>query len=99
MRSSFGIVAISANIGAALLIAVIITPVISRTVAAQSSASDWEKAAGGRQAFDVASIRQNKSGEPAYRATSNFPLGLGESYAPNGGLFSASNFSVPAYIG
>jgi bla regulator protein blaR1 len=53
----------------------------------------------GRIAFEVASIKQNKSGEPAYRATSNFPLGLGESYAPNGGLFTATNHSVSSYIG
>lgn len=50
-------------------------------------------------AFDVASVKQNKSGEPAYRATSNFPLGLGDSYAPNGGLFSATNYAVSSYIG
>lgn len=54
---------------------------------------------GGKPAFEVASVKQNKSGEPAYRATSNFPLGLGDSYPPVGGLFSASNQFVAAYIG
>lgn len=50
-------------------------------------------------AFDVASVKQNKSGLPGYRATSNFPLGGGDSYQPNGGLFTATNYSLPSYIG
>ncbi|HEY6466215.1 MAG TPA: TIGR03435 family protein [Candidatus Acidoferrales bacterium] len=50
-------------------------------------------------AFDVTSVKQNKSGEPAYRNSSNFPLGGGESYPPNGGLFTATNFPVSSYIG
>jgi uncharacterized protein (TIGR03435 family) len=65
----------------------------------QTAGADWEKAAGGKLAFDVASVKQNTSGAPAYRASSNFPLGLGDSYPPNGGLFSATNFSVSVYIG
>jgi uncharacterized protein (TIGR03435 family) len=48
--------------------------------------------------FDVASIKQNTSDLPAYRATSNFPLGLGESYPPNGSLLSATNYPVATYI-
>lgn len=52
-----------------------------------------------KMAFDVASVKQNKSGEPAYRNSSNFPLGGGESYPPNGGLFTATNFPVSSYIG
>jgi uncharacterized protein (TIGR03435 family) len=52
---------------------------------------------GGRIAFDVASVKQNNSGE--LRATSNFPLGGGESYQPDGGLFTATNYSISSYIG
>ncbi|HXA56247.1 MAG TPA: TIGR03435 family protein [Candidatus Acidoferrum sp.] len=48
--------------------------------------------------FDVASIKRNTSGAPAYRASSNFPLGMGDSYSPNGGLFTATNFGVSAFI-
>jgi uncharacterized protein (TIGR03435 family) len=49
-------------------------------------------------AFDVASVKQNKSGAPAYRAPSNFPLGGGDSYQPNGGLFTATDYPVSYYI-
>jgi uncharacterized protein (TIGR03435 family) len=48
-------------------------------------------------AFDVASVRQNTSG-PGYGMNSNFPLGPGDVYAPNGGQFRATNFSLLAYI-
>lgn len=33
-------------------------------VSAQSATADWEKAAGGEMSFDVASVKQNKSGLP-----------------------------------
>jgi uncharacterized protein (TIGR03435 family) len=58
-----------------------------------------QKAAGGKMSFDVASVKRNTSGAPAYRVSSNFPLGMGDSYPPNGGLFSATNFSLSTYIG
>ncbi len=45
----------------------------------------WQIAAGGKRAFDVASVKQNKSGT---RPSSNFPLNAGASYPPSGGLFS-----------
>lgn len=48
-----------------------------------------------RLAFDVASIRQNKSDTPA---RSNFPLNVGDMYTPNGGRFSAVNFPLVTYI-
>jgi uncharacterized protein (TIGR03435 family) len=47
------------------------------------------------QAFDVASVKPNKSNNPP---RSNFPLGPGEVYVPNGGLFSATNFPLATYI-
>jgi uncharacterized protein (TIGR03435 family) len=45
--------------------------------------------------FEVASVRQNKSDAPAY---SNFHLGAGDFYTPNGGLFSATNWPLVTYI-
>ncbi len=63
----------------------------------QSLASDWQTAAGGKMVFDVASVNQNTTG-PAYGMNSNFPLGPGDVYAPNGGQFRATNFSLLAYI-
>jgi uncharacterized protein (TIGR03435 family) len=45
--------------------------------------------------FDAASVKLNKSdGAP----NSNFPLGPGAVYTPNGGLFSATGFPLITYI-
>lgn len=46
--------------------------------------------------FDVASVKQNKSGDPNPR--SNVPLGPGNVFTPIGGHFSASNFPAATYI-
>jgi uncharacterized protein (TIGR03435 family) len=62
---------------------------------AQSANSDWEKAAGGKMSFDVVSIRLNTSGNSA---RPNFPLDNSDVYSPNGGLLSATDFPVRAYI-
>jgi len=61
---------------------------------------DWQKAAGGAQAFDVASVKQNKSGMPPSgdMPHSNVPLGPGAVYPPNGGLFTATNMPLFGYI-
>jgi uncharacterized protein (TIGR03435 family) len=56
----------------------------------------WQSDAGGKMAFDVTSVRPNKSND---QANSNFPLGPGDGYAPNGGLFTATNQPLIAYIG
>jgi len=45
--------------------------------------------------FDVASVKQNKSDGDS---VSNFPLGPGAVYVPNGGLFSATGFPLITYI-
>ena len=62
---------------------------------------DWQAAAGGKMAFDAASVKQNKSGLPPSgdMPKSNFPLGPGDLYYPNGGLFTATNLPVSVYIG
>jgi uncharacterized protein (TIGR03435 family) len=57
--------------------------------------SSGQSAQGSRLEFDVASIRQNKSGAPP---SSNFPLNSGDFYTPTGGLFSARNFPLVTYI-
>jgi uncharacterized protein (TIGR03435 family) len=58
------------------------------------------KAAGGKQAFDVASVKLNKSGLPPSGPMphANFPLGPGAVYSPNGGLFDATNYPLIVYI-
>jgi uncharacterized protein (TIGR03435 family) len=61
----------------------------------QPPTPQWQIDAGGKMAFDVASIKRNKSSDA--RRT-NFPLGPGDDYSPNGGLFTATNMPVSAYI-
>ena len=53
-----------------------------------------------RLAFDVASVKQNRSGFPPEgdMPKSNFPLGPGAVYSPNGGFFSAVNQPLSIYI-
>jgi uncharacterized protein (TIGR03435 family) len=90
----------------ALLCAILATGLVSAPASARASAFGARQAASSTanaadaptRAFEVASVKQNQSGEPAYRATSNIPLGGGENYAPVGGLFSASNHFVIDYI-
>jgi bla regulator protein blaR1 len=78
-------------------IAVIGLPVLVGVIGAahiraqSSDAPDWQKAAGGKMAFDVVSIKPSKS--PRFPS---FPLNSGDAKPP-GGRFSAS-FSLPAYI-
>src|SRR5215469_13200861 len=47
--------------------------------------------------FDVASIKPNRSG-PQGESRSNFPLGPGNVYVPNGGTFSATNYPFQTYL-
>lgn len=48
-----------------------------------------------RPEFEVASVRENKSGEPAY---SNFPLGPGPQFDAKGGLLMAKDMPVLQFI-
>jgi uncharacterized protein (TIGR03435 family) len=56
---------------------------------------DWQISAGGKMRFDVASVKPNKA---RAQANSNVPLGPGEMYSPNGGLFSAKDNPLLVYI-
>jgi uncharacterized protein (TIGR03435 family) len=51
--------------------------------------------------FDVASVRENKSGLPPTgdEPDSNVPLGPGNVYSPTGGFFTAKNITLMEYIG
>ena len=71
--------------GALLLSAVLAT--VPHTWAQSSSAAKLE--------FDVASVKENKSGDKPH---SNFPLGPGALYNPNGGVFSATGMPMWIYI-
>ena len=71
---------------------------------AQGGDLGWETAAGGKQAFEVASVREDNDDGRSY---SNFDLDSGNAYwvvrkgdnlAPRGDLFSASNQTLMRYI-
>lgn len=90
-------------VGSLLLTAQFFT-CVGISIRAQSAEQDWEKAAGGKQQFEVASVRQNKNSGPSY---SNFSLDNGNAYFiidktdkqdPNGTLFSAKNQTLIRYI-
>jgi bla regulator protein BlaR1 len=67
---------------------------------AQSSAADWEKVAGGKMTFDVASVKRNMSGFPdGDRPSMDTSMDDSEGYKPTGGLFSARNIPLALYIG
>jgi uncharacterized protein (TIGR03435 family) len=89
----------AASVGAmfavALLAGVASGPLRAQSAAGQAPAGDPLKAAGDKLAFDVASVKPNTSGG---ESNSNFPLGPGDVYAPNGGYFSATGFSLGSYI-
>jgi len=65
--------------------------VLGGVMVAPSSAQSGET----RLAFEVASVKPNKSDVPP---SSNFPLNAGNMYTANGGLFSATNFPLVTYI-
>jgi uncharacterized protein (TIGR03435 family) len=75
-----------------LLLLRFILVVIAPACLAQSSAqTPSSTVAHHKLEFEVASVRENKSGG---QATSNFPLDRGNVYHPTGGIFSATNQSL-----
>lgn len=91
-------------LGAASL-CVVTAPVL---LGQMNTLNDWEKAAGGKMSFEVASVKEdsgpkteisNGALHPPVRPSSNFPLNNSDAYSPNGGLFSATNWPLPIYIG
>ena len=91
-------------VAALLSAAALSVPGRNASLCAQSSAPDWEKEAGGRQEFEVASVREDKTGGQSY---SNFSLDNGNAWftvskqdvlTPNGTLFSAKNQTLLHYI-
>jgi hypothetical protein len=55
----------------------------SGTLHAQAPVPDWQTAAGGKMSFDVASVKQNKTGDMPKH---NIPFD-GDSYVSTGGVF------------
>ncbi len=75
-------------------------PVLLGQMNAPPQEVDWEKAAGGKMSFEVASIKENKDdvgpNNPVYK---NFPWGSASLYVNNGGRLSAKNARLVEAIG
>lgn len=65
-------------------------------LSAQSPASQWEKAAGTKMSFDVASVKKNASGSNS--ANTNFAWSMTTEVPQTGGLFVATNWPLYQYI-
>jgi uncharacterized protein (TIGR03435 family) len=65
----------------------------------QPPTPQWQVDAGGKMAFDVASVKQDLvSPTSAQARSSNVSLGPEDRYAPTGGLLSAKNWPLLQYI-
>jgi uncharacterized protein (TIGR03435 family) len=86
--------------GIALLIAASLPVVPVRAQVAADTVPEWQKAAGGKVAFDVASVKPNTAGLPPFGIAprSNIPLDAGNAFPPSGGFFSATNWPLSRYI-
>jgi len=88
-------VSISVLSALAILLAFLHVSLLSAQTAQTAAVPEWQTAAGGKMQFDVASVKENKSGA---RPTMLFPLGPGNMYTPTGGRFSATDYPLFFYI-
>jgi uncharacterized protein (TIGR03435 family) len=65
---------------------------------AQSPVPQWQIDAGGKMAFDVASVKQNLADGSASPPHANVQLDPTEKYTPTGGLFSVGNMPLTTCI-
>src|SRR5579872_1439672 len=71
-----------------------LTACLALTLRAQAPTPQWQIDAGGKTAFEVASVKPT---QVRARPASNVPL-LGDAYAPTGGLFSATSTPLMNYL-
>src|ERR1700722_17815033 len=95
----FSLATAGAAVLAVLLIAGMPTAAWAQATTAQPPAvPQWQIDAGGKMAFDVASVKQNAAAPSGTTVQSNIYLGLGDAYAPTGGLFSAADVPLFQYM-
>jgi uncharacterized protein (TIGR03435 family) len=89
------------TVGPALVVLVLGGVLVALRLHAQSPSAQspnivqWQIDAGGRMAFDVASVKQNKCGlPPTCPLDSNVFLVPGDTYSPTGGLLRVTNWPV-----
>lgn len=64
----------------------------------ESAQRQWEIGAGGKLAFDVVSVKQNKTELNGTNSSGNVPLNAGDGFMRTGGLFRAINIPLHWYI-
>jgi uncharacterized protein (TIGR03435 family) len=91
--------AIRSLLTAAMWMTAFVPILIARDSAAQAPDPSHSQT-GEKLSFDVASVRQNKSGSPPNgdKPSSNVPLGPGNVYSATGGLVSIKNYTLLSYI-
>jgi len=65
---------------------------------AQTARRDWERAAGGKMSFEVASVKQDTADPDEQNTYSNVGLDSQGFFTPTGGLFASANHPLTAYI-
>jgi uncharacterized protein (TIGR03435 family) len=88
---------LSLAIGATVLVGPLAFGINTPLLHAQSTDTDWEKAAGGKMAFEVASVKRSPPGTEGSR--SNFPLTLGSSNFASVGSLMSVNLPLRVLIG
>jgi uncharacterized protein (TIGR03435 family) len=90
---------------AVMLFAGVATHIKAQTAAGQAPSAQspavpqWQTDAGGKMAFDVASVKENKCGLPTSCGSSaNINLLPGDVYSPTGGLFTETNWYLMPLI-
>jgi len=84
--------------GIAALAALFLSGPSIRAQTATDTVPEWQKAAGGKMSFDVASVKLSALPPFSSGATANFPLEAGDGYTPDAGFLSAKDFSLSVYI-
>jgi uncharacterized protein (TIGR03435 family) len=90
----------TAGFVAAVVASALTAPRVRAQAAQSPMVPQWQIDAGGKMAFDVASVKQNKSGPPptGEMPFTSFPLNPGDVYSPNGGLFRGTNLPLATVI-
>jgi len=76
-------------------------PLLTILLLSLSASAQQPTAPEQKLSFDVASVRENKTGGPAQggdKASSNIPLGPGNVYSPTHGVVSIKNYTLLSYI-
>jgi uncharacterized protein (TIGR03435 family) len=71
-----------------------------QTSGTETATPQWETDAGGKAAFDAASVKQNKAGIPPNgpSPSANVPLSPDDGFKPTGGLFRVTNLPLTSFI-